>query len=570
MSLLERTVAGLRQALRRAAAAQGWELDPAQVLLESPRDPAHGDLASTVALALAGRLGRRPREVAETLQRALQADPPPGVPIAAIEVAGPGFLNFRMAPEWLAGALDEVLVKGAGYGRSDRLAGRSVLFEFVSANPTGPLNVVSARAAAVGDALAALWATAGARVGREFYVNDAGRQVRLLGLSLEARVRQRLGEEAPLPEEGYHGDYLVELADQFLAGGLPEWWTTQPAVHDPGEEGEGGGRCDRLADWAIERIVERQRRALAAFGLRFDTWFRESSLHASGAVTATLDELKARGVTFEAEGALWFRSSALGDEKDRVLLTGDGRPTYLLPDIAYHRDKYVRGWASLVDLWGPDHHGYIPRMTAALQALGHEPESFRVLIVQQVNLLRGGQVVKMSKRAGRLIEMEELLEEVGVDAARFFFLMRGTSTHLDFDLDLAVARNEENPVYYVQYAHARICSILERASAEGLDVPLLIREADLTRLVEPEERTLLRLVADYPETVADAAVALEPQRLTTTLRELAAAFHPFYHRHRVLGAPDDLPAARLALCQGVRTTLANGLTLLGISAPERM
>jgi arginyl-tRNA synthetase len=555
MPLIARTATDLRRAL------------------EAPRDPAHGDLASTAALSLAGRVGRPPRQVAEALREALLKIPPDdtAVPLEAIEIAGPGFLNFRFRPSWLEQALAEALAQPKAYGRSDRLSDRTVLFEFVSANPTGPLNVVSARAAAVGDTLAALWGAAGAKVGREFYVNDAGRQVRLLGQSLEVRVRQQLGGSAELPEEGYHGDYLVDMAADFVSGGLPSWWKEGASPEAGTSDAEGaGGRSDHLAQWAIERILERQERALDSFGLSFDTWFRESSLHSGGQVTATLDALHAGGYTYESEGALWFRSTDFGDEKDRVLVTSDGRPTYLLPDIAYHRDKFARGWATLVDLWGPDHHGYIPRMAAALQALGHPASAFHVLIVQQVNLLRGGELVKMSKRAGRLIEMEELVEEAGVDATRFFFLMRGTSTHLDFDLDLAVARSEENPVYYVQYAHARICSILERAREEGIDPDQQVREADLGGLIEPEERTLLRLIADFPETVADAAETFEPQRLTTWLRDLAAAFHPFYHNHRVLGVEPGLQAARLALCEGIRLTLANGLTLLGVNAPEQM
>ena len=562
MPLIEETREALKVAIAAAAGGIGLELAPEEVPVEAPRDPSHGDLASTVALSLAGRLQRNPRELAEALVSALEGAPPdPAVaPLQALEIAGPGFLNFRFAPAWLERALQEVHSEGPAYGRSDRMAGEDFHFEFVSANPTGPLNVVSARAAAVGDTLAALCEAAGARVHREFYVNDAGRQVRLLGESLEARIRQQLGEEAPLPEEGYHGAYLVEMAARFVEGGLPEWW----------RETAGEERAERLARWAVDRIVAAQQEVLGRFGLRFDTWFRESELYTDGSVDATLRELGEGGHTYEANGAVWLRSTAFGDEKDRVLVTSDGRPTYLLPDIAYHRSKYARGWRTLVDLWGPDHHGYIPRMSAALQALGYPADAFRVLIVQQVNLLRSGEVVKMSKRAGRLIEMEELVEEVGVDAARFFFLMRSTSSHLDFDLDLAVSRNEENPVYYVQYAHARISSILAKAEEEGIDASAEAATADLSVLVAPEERALLRIVAAFPETVAEAARAFEPHRVTTFLRELAAAFHPFYHNHRVLGAPKREEAARLALCIGVRRVLANGLSLLGVGAPERM
>jgi arginyl-tRNA synthetase len=562
MPLIEETKHILREAIASSVGQCGLEIAAADVPVETPRDTSHGDLASTVALVLAKRDGRNPRGLAEEIKAALEASPPDPstVPLLKIEIAGPGFLNFTFAASWLDRALAEVSVEGPGYGRSSRMAGEDVHFEFVSANPTGPLNVVSARAAAVGDALASLCEAAGARVHREFYVNDSGRQVQLLGESLVARILQELGGDASIPENGYHGDYLVEMAGEYVEEGLPEWW----------EEATDEKRAMRLSDWAVDRIVISQEEVLEHFGLTFDTWFRESAVHEDGSVESTIRELGEKGHTFEEDGALWLRSTGFGDEKDRVLVTSDGRPTYLLPDIAYHRNKFARGWTRLVDLWGPDHHGYIARMSAALQALGHPEDAFEVLIVQQVNLLRSGELVKMSKRAGRLIEMEGLVDEVGVDAARFFFLMRSTSSHLDFDLDLAVSRNEENPVYYVQYAHARICSIVARALEEGVDAKAEAASADLSALSAPEERTLLRFLAAFPETVADAARVFEPHRITNYLRELAAAFHPFYHNHRVLGAPERVEAARLALCMGVRQVLANGLALLGVTAPDRM
>ncbi len=560
--LLDRTREALRAAVAAAAEASGWDIDRADIVIETPRDPSHGDLATTAALALAKEAKKNPREIAQTLKERIEASPPPEevAPLRSIEIAGPGFLNFRFGDVWLERGLAETLGRGAGYGRSGRMEGESILFEFISANPTGPLNVVSARAAAIGDTLAALCDAAGARVGREFYINDAGRQVRLLGESLEARVLQQLGEEAPLPEEGYHGEYLVAMADRLISGTLPDWW----------EESDREARIGNLSRWAVDQVVEDQKAIVEVFGLRFDTWFRESTLHESGAVEETLEDLRSRGHIFESEGAVWFRSSELGDEKDRVLITGDGNPTYLLPDIAYHRDKYNRGWGRLIDLWGPDHHGYIARMSAALEALGHERKAFGVMIVQQVNLLRGGEIVKMSKRAGRLIEMKELLDEVGRDATRFFFLLRTTSTHLDFDLDLAVSANDENPVYYVQYAHARISSVFERARSEGIDPDAATLSADLSRLIEPEERVLMRLLVDFPAVVADAAEAFEPHRIPAYLRQLSAAFHHFYHNHRIVGSETEVQTARLALSVGVRQVLANGLTFLGVSAPERM
>ncbi len=561
MPLLDATETAIRHAFLSAASAQGWDVTAQDIVVEIPRDPVHGDLASATPLSLAGKLKKNPREIAEVLSEAVTGElADSGIPLDRIEIAGPGFLNFYMKPEWLEQGLIKVQKEAGDYGRSDRMAEEEILFEFVSANPTGPLNVVSARAAATGDVLAALCDAAGARVGREFYVNDTGRQVRLLGMSLEARVRQQLGEEIEIPEDGYHGDYLVDMASEFLSEGLPAWW----------ESDDEEKRIAELSGWAVEQVLVLQQEALEGFGLRFDTWFRESSLYEAGSVDKTLEELKSRGYIFDSEGAVWFRSTDFGDEKDRVLITGDGRATYLLPDIAYHRDKFDRGWKTLVDLWGPDHHGYIARMHAALQALGHPEDSFRVLIVQQVNLLRSGEVVRMSKRAGLTIEMNELVEEVGTDAARFFFLMRGTSTHLDFDLDLAVAHNDENPVFYVQYAHARICSIIRKAEEEGIDVKGETAGADLSLLSAAEERALLRTIVEFPRVVAESAGAFEPHRIPAYLRELASGFHAFYHSHRVVGAPDGPQAARMALCLGVRQVLANGLRMLGVSAPEKM
>lgn len=561
MPLLDTTEIALRHAFLSAASALGWDVTAQEIVVEMPRDPAHGDLASATPLSLAGKLKKNPREIAEALSEAVTGElAASGIPLDRVEVAGPGFLNFYMKPEWLERGLVEVLNESGDYGSSNRMADEEILFEFVSANPTGPLNVVSARAAAIGDVLAALCNAAGARVGREFYVNDAGQQVRLLGMSLEARIRQHLGEEAEIPENGYNGDYLVDIASEFLSEELPAWW----------ESDDEEKRIAKLSGWAVEQILVLQQEALERFGLRFDTWFRESSLYEAGSVDKTLEDLKSRGYIFDSEGAVWFRSTDFGDEKDRVMITGDGRATYLLPDIAYHRDKFDRGWKTLVDLWGPDHHGYIARMHAALQALGHQKDSFRVLIVQQVNLTRSGEVVKMSKRAGLTIEMNELVEEVGTDAARFFFLMRGTSTHLDFDLDLAVAHNDENPVFYVQYAHARICSIIRKAEEEGIDVKGEVAGADLSLLSANEERALLRTIVEFPRIVADSAEAFEPHRIPAYMRELASDFHPFYHNHRVVGAPDGLQAARLALCLGVRQVLSNGLRILGVSTPEKM
>jgi len=448
-----------------------------------------------------------------------------------------------------------------------------VLVEYVSANPTGPLNVVSARAAAVGAALVRLLRATGHRAEGEFYVNDAGLQVELLGASLAARFAERIGAPAAFPENGYKGAYLHDLA-----AGLAE-----------GEARAALGRGDTawFRDQALERIVAWQQRDLADYGAEFARWFRESTLHASGAVMQALAELEARGVTYralrpetdlsgapaggeeeEAGGAeaTFLRTTTFGDDKDRVVRKSDGQPAYLLPDIAYHRDKHARGFRRAIDLWGPDHHGYVSRMKAAMQALGYGADFLEVLIVQQVNLLSGGQPVKMSKRAGEFITLRELMDEVGSDCSKFFFLLRSTGAHLDFDLDLAKRQNDENPAYYVQYAHARIAALLRFAAERGLEPAV----AERIPLAAAEELALTRKLATFPEVVRGAAAAREPHRIPAYLMETAAEFHRFYHACRVVGDDPAVSRARLQLASATRQVLANGLALLGVSAPERM
>ncbi len=551
----------LREAVARAAAKNAFPLpgpagpDAARVPLEVPRIAAHGDYATNLALVLAKSVGRPPRQVAEALVSALDLGPDV---LEETTIAGPGFINFRLSSVRLGLALVDAVEAGDAWGTWPAADLPSILVEYVSANPTGPMNVVNARAAAVGAALVRLHRAAGRKADAEFYVNDAGRQVDLLGASVAARFRERIGLAGAFPEDGYHGDYIADVAARV-----------------PEPEGRAALERDDLRwfrDFALEGMLAWQERSLAAYGTTFDHWFRESTLHADGALAATLADLTASGHVYERDGAQWFRSSAFGDEKDRVLVRGSGEPSYYLADIAYHRDKAKRGWARSLDLWGPDHHGHVARMAAAMKALGYPDEFFRVTIVQFVRLLSKGELVKMSKRAGEFVTLDELIAEVGADCAKFFFLMRSTSSHLDFDLDLAKSQNADNPAYYVQYAHARVASLLRVAAEKGHEPPAGrdARLAAAALLLAPEERVLLRAIAHFPELVAGAAAAEEPHRLTTYLDELAKSFHQFYHEHRVMTDDAALTAARLLLVRGVQQTVHNGLGLLGVSAPERM
>ncbi len=542
----------LRQTLAERLRRLGVEREVDSLPLDKPKLPEHGDIAATVALELARELRKPPRAIAE----ALTAEPFDPNYVESVEVAGPGFINFRVSQRYLRRLVAEILAQGEAYGRSNWGRGRRVQLEFVSANPTGPLNVVSARAAAVGDVIANLFEAVGYRVEREYYINDAGRQVRLLGMSVSSRYMALFGIDEPFPEEGYHGEYVRDLAMEIRQEYGDRF------VHMPAEE-----RQQQLTQIALEKMIRQHQEAMRAYRVHFDVWFRESELRKANAHLEVLEEFKRRGLAYEQDGAIWFKASQFGDEKDRVLVTREGEPTYFLVDIAYHRNKFERGFDLVYDFWGPDHHGYIPRMKAAVQALGIDPQRFQVNIIQQVNLLRGGEVVKMSKRAGQIIEMAELIEEVGVDAARFFFLMRKMSAPLDFDIDLAKQQSEENPVYYVQYAHARICNILRFAEERGLQLPA---QANFDLLREPEEFEVIKNLMDFPEVISGAARFLEPHRLTTYLQELAASFHRFYHRHRVVGEDPELSAARLCLTEAVRIVLANGLRLIHVSAPERM
>ena len=552
----------IRAALEAAAVRLG-AVSPVVVELETPRDKGHGDLSTNLAMQLAKPLRASPRKIAEQLLAALALG---SDLVDAVEIAGPGFINFRLASGQLNETVRTILAEGAEYGRQRVAQPLRVNVEFVSANPTGPLHVAHGRGAALGDCVASLLAWLGHDVTREFYVNDAGVQINRLGESLWARVQERAGRAAAIPEQGYHGAYLVELAERLTAE-RGAAFADQPA--------ESGARACR--DYAVEALKAEQRADLEAFRVRYDVFFDESRLYqsevrdgggSSSPIERALAELGAHGALFDEDGALWLRTTAHGDDKDRVLRKSDGSFTYFLPDIAYHQDKAARGFDRSIDVWGADHHGYVARMRAAMRALGHGDAFFDAIIVQLVTVLRNGAEVKMSKRAGEFITLRDLVDEVGVDAARYFFLMRRSESPFAFDVDLATKQTEENPVFYVQMAHARMSGIFrvggvpaESVSAEG---------ADVGALPEPMEAELVKVLGRFPLVVRRAAEALEPHRLTTYLEELSRAAHLWYHHCHVLGEPEPVERARLALARAAQIVLANGLTLLGLGAPERM
>ncbi|MGH9032027.1 MAG: arginine--tRNA ligase [Acidimicrobiia bacterium] len=530
--------------LRRALTANGFPEPPQGLALERPKMREHGDWSANVAFQVAASAKQAPREVAQSLCATIEADPPEQV--ARVEIAGAGFLNFHLRPTWLHDVLRDVVVAGAGYGRGDRLGGRRVNLEFVSANPTGPLHAGGGRWVAVGDAIANLLAAEGATVHREYYLNDAGNQLDTFGASLFARYE---GREPP--EDGYQGEYLVEMADRMrteLGGGVTE---------------------EEARDWGYRDAVRGLQADLARIGVHFDTWFSERSLHERGDVAAVLEQLRERGHVYEHEGATWLRSTTFGDQRDRVLVKSDGAPTYLLPDIAYHRDKLARGWEHVIDIWGADHHGQVKSLQAGMQALGYAAGEPEVILGQLVKLLRGGELVRLSRRAGNIITLADILDEVDPDVCRLTFLLQGIDTAQTFDLDEVTAQSLENPVYYVQYAHARIASIGRKATTAGVTRRPL-DQVDLAPLTHEREAELLRALAEYPDVVAEAADLRAPHRLSNWAREFAKDFHGFYRDCRVITDEADLTQARLWLIEACRVGLANALALLGVSAPEEM
>jgi arginyl-tRNA synthetase len=528
-------------------------VDP-PIWLEVPKRAGQGDFACTVAMTLAAGERKSGRDVAELLKRHIPQEPW----LERVDIAGPGYLNFTMAPTYWHRLLAGILEQGAAYGRSTIGSGRRVQVEFVSANPTGPLHVGHGRIAAVGDTLGRLLEATGHTVEREYYINDLGKQMTTLGQSLLARYRQQFGREGSVPEGGYQGDYLRALAKDIAENEGARW------LDEPEEEAQR--YCSQIAtQWLLASI----RNDLDRFGIGFDEWTSEVALHVDGKVERALKQLEKAGHLYEEEGATWVRTTDFGDDKNRVVIRQNGQMTYFASDLAYHLDKYERGFDEIIDVWGADHHGYAPRVWAGMEALGRPRELLKIVLVQLVTLLRHGKPVSMSTRAGEFVTLREVLDEVGRDAARFFFLMRRCDNALDFDLELAKSQSEENPVYYVQYAHARLCSMQRQAADRGLAVPSA-PEIDPSPLVLPEEQGLLRHLSLYPAVIESTARLLEPHRVVFYLQEVAGLLHAYYNKHRVLTDDRSLSLARLALMQAIRTVLANGLTVLGITAPERM
>lgn len=537
------------------------EIDlPDEIQLETPPRKDLGDFSTNVAMILASQMKQPPRQVAEKIVAAMAAESSPE--IERIEIAGPGFINLFLNDSWLYTSLKGILQQGSSFGKSNLGKGARVLVEFVSANPNGPIHIGHGRGGVIGDVLANLLAAVGYEVDREFYVNDAATSGQMLrfGRSLEARYFQLQGIDKEVPEDGYHGEYVIDIAREILNADGPRY-TDIPEAE----------RLSTFTALAQDKMLERQREILERFGLRFDNWFSEQGLVDARKVEEAIEALKARGYTYEQDGALWLRSTEFGDDKDRVLVRSNGVPTYLASDVAYHQDKFERGYDKLIDIWGPDHHGYIIRTKAAMQAIGYSPDRLDIFVHQIVRLLSDGELVRASKRAGDIITLEEILDEVGRDVTRFFFLMRSHDSHLDFDLDLAKKESQENPVYYVQYAHARICSILREASeGGGKAAPLDSAAADLTVLTQETERDLMRKLAELPEEIEVAATEYAPHRLTRYAQELGSVFHAFYTECRVLCEDESLACARLALVRATRTVLQITLGLLGVEAPERM
>ena len=547
----------LAKALREALTGAGLPM-PDDVAWEVPRDEAHGDYATNVAMALARPARKAPRQIAEAI---VSHFPKSGL-VDRLEIAGPGFLNVFLAPDWCAEALKGVLAAGDAYGASDASRGRRFLLEFVSANPTGPLVIVNARAAAVGDALARILRSQGHAVQTQFYVNDAGNQFDALARSVDVRLRQALGEPAELPENSYPGEYLVDL--------VKEWIAADPAALRALAALPEGERVPRVGRMAVEHMVRGQREVLEAYGTTFDRWVHEErDVRQAGLPERAIEALTAAGHTYEQDGALWFRSTAFGDDKDRVLRKSDGELTYFAVDIGFHHFGKFGGMDTVIDFLGPDHHGHVPRMRAAMQVLDHAPDSFDVLIVQLVTLLRDGQPVRMSKRRGEFVLMEELIEEVGRDAARFTFLTRRHDSPLDFDLAVATRQSADNPVFYVQYAYARVSSLFRTAAEQKVALPPW-DQVDFRPLRLPEEQSLIKRLLQYPRLVESAARAREPHRVAYYLSELAGLYHPYYKSHRVITEDRPLTLARLGLSAAVGQVVRNGLGLLGVSAPESM
>ncbi|WP_430790130.1 arginine--tRNA ligase [Virgibacillus flavescens] len=523
------------------------------IILEKPKDKAHGDFASNIAMQLTKIAKKAPRQIAEDIVASLDQTK---ASIEKVEIAGPGFINFFMKNDYLGDLVSTILDAGKDYGKTNTGHGEKIQVEFVSVNPTGDLHLGHARGAAFGDVLCNIFDASGFKVDREYYINDAGNQIYNLALSIEARYLQALGKEVDMPEGGYHGADIIEIGKKLAAEAGDKWAETER------EE-----RLDYFKKYGLEYEIGKIKEDLADFRVEFNNWFSETSLYTDNKVTKALETLKENNYIYEKDGATWFRSTDFGDDKDRVLIKQDGSYTYMTPDVAYHKDKFNRGYDKIINVWGADHHGYIPRMRAAIQALGYEKENFEVKTIQMVSLFENGEKVKMSKRTGKAVALRELMEEVGVDAVRYFFVTRSNDSQLDFDMDLARSESNDNPVYYVQYAHARISTILKSAEEKGFASHSEYYAALLTA---EKETDLLKKLGEFPQTVADAAVKRTPHKVTQYVFDLATLLHSFYNAEKVFSDDEELTKARLALMEAVKTTLANALALIGVKAPEKM
>lgn len=554
--MLEQTQEGLKKALTEAIinASLAEETEIPAIHLEEPKEKAHGDFATNLAMQLARIAKKAPRQIAEEIIGQLDKEK---AGITKVEIAGPGFINFFMKKDFLGSIVHTILDEASEYGKTDIGRGKRVQVEFVSVNPTGDLHLGHARGAAFGDVLSNTFAAAGYGVEREYYINDAGNQIDQLALSIEARYMQALGQDVDMPENGYRGKDIIRIGKALAEKYKDSWMETTNTE-----------RIDFFREYGLDLQLDQIKQDLDAFGVYFDHWFSERSLYENKQVIHTLTELGDKGYIYEQDGATWFKSTEFGDDKDRVLVKQDGTYTYLTPDIAYHKNKLERGFDKIINVWGADHHGYVPRMSAAIQALGYPKDKLSVSIIQMVNVVENGEIVRMSKRTGKAVTLRELMEDVGVDAVRYFFIMRSNDAKLDFDVDLARSKSNENPVFYVQYAHARICTMLEQAKAKGLE---LEETFDASLLTTERETDLLKQLAAFPQMLAEAAKREEPYKMTQYVHELASLLHRFYNAEKVIDTDHlDKTKARIALMKAVQITIANALRILGVSAPNKM
>ncbi|WP_394238652.1 arginine--tRNA ligase [Niallia oryzisoli] len=556
MNIVEQVKSNLRQEIAAAVIKAGLATEEQlpDVILEIPKEKVNGDYSTNMAMQLARVAKKAPKMIAEELVANFDKSK---ASIEKIEIAGPGFINFYMNNSYLTDLIPAIMDAGEKYGETTVGNNEKIQVEFVSANPTGDLHLGHARGAAVGDSLCNILAKAGYDVSREYYINDAGNQINNLALSVDARYHQALGIDKPMPEDGYHGEDIIgigkKLAEEF---------------GDKFVEMDEEERFQQFREYGLKYEMAKLKQDLEDFRVGFDVWFSETSLYHNGKIDDALQKLRDNGYIFEQDGATWLRSTDFGDDKDRVLIKQDGSYTYLLPDIAYHRDKLERGFEKLINIWGADHHGYIPRMKAAIQALGYGADTLEVEIIQLVHLYKNGEKMKMSKRTGKAVTMRDLVEEVGLDATRYFFAMRSADTHMDFDLDLAVSQSNDNPVYYAQYAHARICSILRSAEEQNLSYST---DADFSFIQAEKEIDVLKKLGEFPEAVGEAALKRMPHRISNYIFELASNFHSFYNAEKVLDLEEvEKTKARLSLIKAVQITLKNALDLIGVSAPEKM